>query len=147
MNAKFTKKECSNAKNLADKKEVVTRWELIGFKKGEFHSLVTFRSYMGRSSQASTVYSSIWVHCREKQIYVSGRGDAGGYGYHKESQAMEGAIHSAGIELYGPPYKGQDEPDKKRRAYIGGCGDGSMEAAILAIGEALGFKKLYIAKG
>lgn len=57
---------------------------------------------MGRSRNASTVYASIWVHANGH--YLAGHGNAGGYGYHKESAAFQDAITSAGIQLVGSPY-------------------------------------------
>ena len=72
---------------------------------------------------------------------------AGGYGYHKESAALDSAIKSAGIELYGSNYStwGDSKPDYKRRAHIGGCGNGSMLTALKAIARAAGARgEIYI---
>lgn len=160
MIAKFTKTECSNAHNYSNDKETIDTYNLVGYKKGQFAELVTVRLYMGRSAQASVVYCSLWVHGKNKKgdyISVSGKGSAGGYGYHKSSQALCEAITSAGIELYGSPYvQGKEKVhrngghaekvDYKKKAYIGGCGESSMKDAIFAIGEALGYnrKQLHI---
>ena len=90
---------------------------------------------MGRSNSASVVYCSIWVHSHVPQDsglkngYWSGRGTAGGGGYHKESAALAGAIESAGITLEGN---------------IGGCGEGSMRHALTAIARSLGYEDFTI---
>jgi hypothetical protein len=138
MKAKFTVKECSNAKNLAGDKEVVGDKKLVVIHKGEILTPVDVRWYMGRSAQSSTVYCSVWVH--GAGVSVSGHGQAGGYGYHKESSAFASALSSAGIELYGNPYGCAHPAEDKSRAHIGGRGDGSVAEAILALGRALGYR-------
>ena len=85
------------------------------------------RCYMGRPASASTVYASIWI--QSSGIYTSGKGKAGGYGYHKESAAIGDAIKSAGIEL------SKD---------IEGLGDGAIEEALKAIALSLGFPNVLI---
>ena len=119
--------EQSNARNLSDKKEIVSTLTVVAFRDGEFHHPVTARFYMGRASSASTVYCDLWVSARD--YCTSGRGQAGGYGYHKESQALEDAIESAGIKL---------------SRSIGGVGDSAMRDAITAIASALGFEQITI---
>jgi hypothetical protein len=135
--------------------------------KGEIKELVTVRWYMGGSSSASTVYCCLWVH--GKEYWISGKGQAGGYGYHKSSAALQDAITSAGINLVGNPYKGTEKSFEETERYyendelkyrrvtvkqdftkscnIGGCGDTASEDAVKAICEALGYKKIYICKG
>jgi len=170
MIAKFTKFNVSNARNYSNEKETTDTYILIGKKPGQdFKELITCRCYMGRSSQASVVYASIWVHggrvqlkkgAEPVEIYVSGKGSAGGYGYHKSSAAIDEAIRSAGIELYGSPYApgktrtrrngGQEEAiDYKRQASISGVGDSAIQDALYAIGEALHYtrKQLHISRG
>lgn len=143
MKAKFTKNQVHNAMQPRNK-EQVEQFNLITFKKGEFKTPVTARCYMGRSSQASVVYACIWAHTGE--ISVSGKGSAGGYGYHKASAAIDEAISSAGIELYGSPYGRDEEPNRK--ASISGVGDTAIELALRAIGRALGYteKQMYIVR-
>ena len=72
-------------------------------------------------------YACIWIHAKGK--YYSGGGNAGGYGYHRPSAAMESALANAGITL-------SDS--------ISGVGESGMESALLAIGKALGYRKLQI---
>lgn len=133
MNAKLTKTDCMNARNLGDKKETVKQAVLIAYKAGEFSEPVTVRWYMSRSGDgASPVNCSMWVHC--SPYYVSGRGVAKGYGYHKASAAFQDACDSAGIELSQP---------------VDGRGNDMVREAILAIGAALGFERteLHICEG
>jgi len=124
MKATFTKKDHRNAKNLYRDKEEVDSLTVVATYKGKLYKPVMARFWMARSNQASVVYCSIWVHSRHKQIDVSGYDSAGGYGYHKESSALAGAIRSAGIKL-----------DKD----IDGVGDNAMEDAVEAIARAAGF--------
>ena len=135
MNAKFTKTECMNAVNYGGKKETIRQMVLITHKDGEFKEPVVVRWYMSRSAgfaTASPMYCSLWVH--SSPYHVSGRGKAGGGGYHKASAAFQYACDSAGIELSQP---------------VDGCGDSLVKYAILAIGEALGYVKteMHICEG
>ena len=133
MNAKITKTECQNAINMGDKKETIKQMVLITHKAGEFKEPITVRWYMSRSGDgASPVYCALWVRC--SPYYVSGRGKAGGYGYHKASAAFQDACDSAGIELSQP---------------VDGRGNDMVREAILAIGEALGFEQseMHICEG
>lgn len=155
MKAIFAK-PAQNATNYSRDKELVGAYTVLGKVNGEMREVLTARAYMGRSRSASTVYASIWVHVGD---CPSGKGSAGGYGYHKESAAFNDAIRSAGIELYGSAY---GEPDRwnhnekreytakeraamaraanKQRCYIGGVGDSAMRAAFEAIARAAGAK-------
>ena len=133
MKAKFTKTAVSNALNMGDKKETIKTMVLITCKAGKFSEPVTVRWYASRSGDgASPVYCSLWVHC--SPYYVSGRGVAKGYGYHKASAAFQDACDSAGIELSQP---------------VDGRGDSSVQDALYAIGQALGFdqSELHICEG
>ena len=133
MKAQLTKTDCMNARNLGDKKETVKQAVLIACKAGEFSEPVTVRWYMSRSGDgASPVYCALWVRC--SPYYVSGRGVAKGYGYHKASAAFQEACDSAGIELLQP---------------VDGRGDSSVRDALYAVGAALGFERaeLHICEG
>lgn len=141
IRAKFTA-ENSNARNRANEKETIGGFKLI-CRKTEAE-IVDVRFYMGRGSSASTVYCSIWVTLAASKKpadweywTVSGSGQAGGYGYDKRSSALEDAIESAGIQLFGDAYARQEKPDFKKRARIGGAG--VVEPALCAIAYAAGF--------
>jgi len=138
----------SNALNMGDKKETIQQILVID-KKTE-RTIVDARFYMARSADgASPVYCSMWVH---GSIHTSGRGTAGGWGYHKQSVALASAIRSAGIELYGSPYGhpvNSDTPAQTRKllkthAHIGGHGSGSMTCALLAIAYAAGCRDAIV---
>ena len=117
-------KQVSNAVNYGDKKELIKTFNLI---TDELKEIITVRCYMGRSTGASAVYAAIWVNTRE--YYSSGKGKAGGYGYHKASAAIADAICSAGITL---------------DTNISGVGDSAIKEALSAIANALGFERVLI---
>jgi hypothetical protein len=149
------KKPASNGYNYSRDKETVSAHTALAKIRGELREIVTIRAYMGRSRSASTVYASIWVNAGE--VYTSGKGSASGWGYHKESAAIQEAITSAGFELYGDVYdsahswnydeKRENTPAEikklktiaaKKRAYIGGVGESAIKAAIEAIARSVG---------
>ena len=117
-------KNVSNAVNYKGQKELVKSYNVI---TDTLREIIMARCYMGRSSSASTVYASIWINA--SGIYTSGKGKAGGYGYHKESAAVAEAIKSAGITL---------DTD------ISGVGDGAIKESLEAIANALGFERVLI---
>lgn len=144
-----------NGRNHSGQKEEIQTYKLLAIKKGDIREIVTCRLWMSRSSNAHTVYGSIWVDDRANHRYYAGHGTAGGYGYHKQSAAVGSAISNAGIELYGDCYTGPGEKPRgdqkenfKHRAHINGCGDKAAEDAILSIGIALGYtrKQLYLVR-
>lgn len=104
-------------------KEQVTKKNLVVNTKDGLKNPITIRCFMGRSNQASVVYACVWIH--GKEISCSGKGSAGGWGYHKESAAVHDAINNAGISL------GKS---------IHGVGDSAVEAAMYAIARKLGYK-------
>lgn len=154
MRATFTT-ERENAINYGYKKPMLARHVLID-KKTELE-IVDCRTY----GAGATVYCSIWVQGLKENkkpagwVYgsTSGKGSAGGYGYHKESAAVAGAIRSAGIMLTGSPYglpSNSDTPAQtrallKKPAHIGGCGDESIRCALLAIAYAAGYTEVIYA--
>lgn len=138
MRAILPEVERSNARNLSPEKETIRTIKVVGKRVRHNYAAVIAeaRFYMGRSTSASTVYCSLWVHGDK---CTSGHGKASGYGYHKESAALQDAIESAGIELRGSNYAHSSEkPNYKRVARIDGCGDSSMEMALMAIARAAG---------
>lgn len=151
------KNQVRNARNYSGEKETVAKYVVLAKTKhcNEVRGIVDCRVYIGRSRSASTVYASLWVHAFE--CLTSGTGKAGGWGYHKESAAIEHAISDAGIELYGSAYGepcrwNYDEKceytakelaaikrkENKRRSHIGGCGDSSVRLALESIARAAG---------
>lgn len=143
MIAKFTAKTClSNAKNYSQEKELVSRYLVIDKKTEKV--LIDCRCYMGRSSNSSQVYASIWINSLKPlgddaegfATYTSGCGMAGGYGYHKESAAIDDAISSAGFTLFGSASGYDDKPDFKKTCHIDGVGESAIKSALLAIAYA-----------
>lgn len=126
-----------NAKNYSREKELVSAYSLVAKKGRELSEAITVRVYMGKSRSTSTVYASIWVRPgKDGKEWISGTGQAGGWGYCKESQAIADAITSAGIELYGDPY-GSKETNERMR--FGGTGLSRIEGILTAIAKAQGF--------
>lgn len=119
-----------NAKNLSVLKETVNTLQVVTvapkdhWQAGELVNPVSAVFYMGRSFSASIVYCSIWVHTADGRS-VSGHGTAGGWGYHKESAALQDAISSAGIKL---------------SKSVHGVGENAMRDALLAITKAAGYR-------
>ena len=135
MKAILPKAVIHNARHLSPEKEKVTQYTVVALKNNEFCEPVTAMCWMGRSSSASVVYASIWVH--GANVECSGRGSAGGYGYHKASAAIGEAIEGAGIQL----------TDGSKPAYISGAGDIAIEEALIAIARAAGYRKTHIVRG
>ena len=75
----------------------------------------------------TVVYCCLWVHGKEEGRQGGAR--AGGYGYHKPSAALAGAIRECGIEL--------DQ-------HIGGAGEGAMREAMCAIADAINLKNYIL---
>lgn len=145
MKATLPKQDVSNGKNRSNEKELVSYWKVIAYSKGEFHEPVDCRCWMGRSNSASTVYASIWIRDDRNQRWYAGNGSAGGYGYHKESAAIQEALTSAGVELRGDVY-GRNG-DSKQVAHIDGVGESAIKSAMEAIARALGFRKFTVVNG
>lgn len=128
----------SNARNYHGEKETTSKLSLVcRHETGRLFVPVAVCFYIGRSSNSSTVYCSLWVNVGK--IHTSGSGRAGGWGYHKESAAFADAVKSANITLLGSPYKlKNEEEDITKEALIGGCGHDSIEEAMKAIAIAAG---------
>lgn len=85
------------------------------------------QTVVARFYEGPTVtYACVWVHGGTSHGH--GGGSAGGYGYHKESAALETAIANAGMSLENP---------------IGGRGESAMEEALLAIAQAATRKRKF----
>lgn len=148
MKAKIGK-PVQNAKRYWEK-ETTNYWHVMVIHKGKIEHVVTVFCYMGRSAKASTVYATLWVRGPKA---TSGSGSAGGGGYDKESAAVQDAITSAGITLWGsvnavngmiPRWSTQSrepEPeDLKKKCFIDGVGDKAIRDALTAIARAAGYR-------
>lgn len=91
-----------------------------------FAAVVDARFYMGRSASASVVRCVVYINTRDGRYY-SGRGSAGGGGYHKESAALDDALASAGVKM---------------ASRFGGAGDAAMDHALRAVARAAGYGRL-----
>lgn len=156
MKAKIIKPDQFNASQPRNK-ETTNTLTVCAVVKGEIKEVITARFYMGRSASASVVYCCLWIN-----NVASGKGNAGGYGYHKESAALQYAITSAGIELYGTPYKSGTQKTQehynpntkalettpinyKKPCHIDGCGSTAMRDALTDIArDILGYKKVTV---
>lgn len=154
LKAVFTK-ECNNAKNYNNDREKVSHYLIVD--KNTERAIVDCRVYMGRSTNASTVYASVWIRTKENKkpahwdyAGTSGTGSASGYGYHKESAAIAHALDGAGVQLFGEVYSCAAPTDPKeaakhkreimkKRAYIDGGGESAIKKALLAVAHAAGF--------
>lgn len=145
MRAKLPAANVFNATGRASSQELVEDMRVVAMVAGKPREVARFLAYMGRSRQASVVYGHIWLHARDGREF-SGSGKAGGYGYHKVSEAAAQALSDAGVTLWGCPYSGRDDkPDYKNRAHFGGCGDSATRDALAACARAMGYRgKLYL---
>ena len=103
--------DISNATNYGGKKELIDAMSIVVVAPDKIpREVCTARWYMGRSREASVVYCSVWIRrpalrsrtngeTLQEGAWWSGSGNAGGYGYHKGSAALDAAIRSAGITL------------------------------------------------
>lgn len=72
-------------------------------KDGIIKTVFTVRYY----ATQSTHYCCVWLSLPDKWIHTSGK--AGGYGYHRESAALNDALRNAGIIFRGLSGTGQNE--------------------------------------
>lgn len=119
-----------------EKKETITRWNLIGFQDDKFIELITARWYMGRSATSSVVYCTVWLHSpllnnSSSKGAASGSGQASGGGYCKSSAAFKDALYKAGIKC--------DQG-------ISGRGMNVVAGALNALGKQCGFDKIMLVK-
>lgn len=84
-------------RNYGNEKELCSTFNVMALHKGRMVEAVTCRVYMGRSRSSSTVHATVWLH--GKEYHGSGSGQAGGYGYNKESAAVDTALAMAGVKL------------------------------------------------
>lgn len=137
-----------NAMTFAGEKETVNRIRIVALNpkyaeeaKEEYYrkyparlaaqrfvTVCDARFFMGRSASASAVECSVWIHGRKGE-YVSGRGRATGYGYHKESAALEYALDAAGFRF---------------KDSWGGSGEQAMNEALIAVAKCMGWRNVGI---
>lgn len=116
---------------------------LIVTCNGELREAITVRTYYAeRGSGMQSVRACIWIRpVQSGAEWRSGRGSAGGCGYHKESQAIADAVSAAGVRLYGSPYPRNGEPvDMKKPIHFGGTGSSAYVDIMMAIARAAGYR-------
>lgn len=139
VTAVIVKPDQFNGKNHGGKKEMTGAWSLIVHDGATTHEAVTVRTWMGRSNQSSVVYAAVWTNSKDGKGMQCGHGQAGGYGYHKESEAIARAVESAGFELYGTPYRHTIPQDPGIRFSFGGTGSSAYPEIFAAIARAIGW--------
>jgi hypothetical protein len=87
-------------------------------------AVIDCRIYQGKSPYSQQIIATVWIHDRKNNRFAHGIGNAGGYGYHKGSQAIEAALYEMGISL-----------DQR----IGGVGYDACKYAFASIMTALGY--------
>lgn len=115
---------------------------LVAVRKGELCEAITVRTYYSSSGNGmQPVRACVWIKPATDGTWRSGKGSAGGCGYHKESQAIADAVSSAGVELWGNPYSyGREPVDMKKRFYFGGTGSSAYPEIFKAIARAMGYR-------
>jgi len=131
-----------NAKRVASqpRQPLVATGSLVAMRNGELCEVITVRTYMSAGRNASTVKACVWAKAADTNSeWRSGRGDAGGYGYHKGSAAIADAVSAAGFELFGDPYR-RDSARNSERLHFGGTGSSAYEEIFKAIARAMGYR-------
>jgi hypothetical protein len=108
---------------------------------GTMAEAVTVRTYMSASRSASVVKACVWIRPADRASdRLTGRGDASGYGYHKESAAIAEAVRNAGVRLYGSPYHSREPVDMDQPFDFGGTGSSRYSDIFKAIARAAGYE-------
>lgn len=123
---------------------MVSAWSLVIKHGAEMREAVCVRTYyVSRGSGMQPVRACIWIRPADKgDPWRSGKGSAGGCGYHKESAAIDDAISSAGVALYGraPWSRDTGRVDYSKRFDFGGTGSSGYQAVFEAIARAAGYR-------
>jgi hypothetical protein len=113
---------------------------VVAMPDGSIREVITVRTYMSASRHALTVKACVWIRLNTVSgDWKNGRGEAGGYGYHKESAAIAAAVRAAGVRLYGDPYAYGGPADLEKPFDFGGSGSSFYPDVFHAIAEAAGY--------
>jgi hypothetical protein len=115
-------KESKRNMSFREKKELIHGFQYINTDNSI--AVIDCRIYAGKSRYSSQIIAAIWIHDWKGNRFSHGVGIAGGYGYHKGSQAIESALKDMGITLDGR---------------IGGLGYDACKAAFSSIMKTLGY--------
>lgn len=124
-----TLKESTKKMTFRDTCQVIHGYQCISVKDNM--TVINCRIYTGKRPYCSRIISAIWIKDSKNQLYSHGVGIAGGYGYHKGSQAIESALKEMGFKL--------DEA-------IGGRGYETCIKVFHEIMRLLGYKKFVTAE-
>ncbi len=122
-------------KNLTDSSNVAKYRKEKGFYRQismidsrDGSAIVQARWYWPGRDGASNCYCCVWIHGDDS--HGRGGGKAGGYGYHKESSALQEALNAAGVSM---------------SEGIDGRGDQAMFAALESVARAVvkGKRKIF----
>lgn len=117
--AKYTTSHRKEGKCFFDSYQIISLAD-TPWRDGAMPSRVSVRLY-GTGAQNT---ACMWINSGDTHLNASGK--AGGYGYHRQSAALQEAFDNAGITL-------------SRR--IDGVGTSAMEEAMLALAKALKIKR------
>lgn len=121
---KFELQEKINVKSHRKEKYFTDEYAVINLDEDNEYSRSLFIVRFYHTQSAS--YCCVWSY---KNKPFNGSGKAGGYGYHRESQALENALKSCGIDF---------------NESIGGKGYSQYESIFTLIANKLGYNNIYI---
>lgn len=125
---KLPAENSGTARNYDGEKETHNVMHVIAATRDGMRQIITCRFYSARSRGSSVHYCSVWFTGKASR-YGSGTGKAGGWGYHKDSAALDAALRAAGVTLGHP---------------IAGVGPSAMRGTLRALAAALGYRKTFI---
>lgn len=123
----ITQQDNIQARKHRKENNFVHSFKLMAIYKNELVEIADLRTYATNAMH----YACLWIHSSKNSFYSSGSASAGGYGYHRESQACFEAFESAGVKF---------------NESWGGSGDSSINKALNLLGRKLGYRKIYVIK-
>lgn len=124
MKAIINKNDCQgNVAGNRKENRFTDQWTVIDFAE-KHENPYRREAIVARFYQtAARAYCCVWIN--SNIVHCIGGAYAGGYGYHRQSEALQGALSNAGVFL---------------DANIGGAGESAMREALMAVAAALGLK-------
>ncbi len=133
------------------KTPLVGAGSLIVSHAGQLRDAITVRTYYAeKGSGMQPVRACVWITPADGAEWRSGRGSAGGCGYHKESAAIAEAISACGVSLHGSLYNYRSDPvDMKIQIHFGGSGSSGYPDIFEAIARTAGYRgrMLWVSHG
>jgi len=112
-----------------DTKQIIQGYQCIN--QEDKRVIIDCRIYASKRPYSSRIIAAVWIHDHKSQRYSHGVGIAGGYGYHKGSEAIERALCEMGIKL--------DQ-------VIGGCGYDACKKTFEALMVTMGYSSFIPAE-